>query len=710
MKYRILKLACLVAAAAFIGSLMPAPVVHAQGTTNTATTIIASGTSGAKRDIAVIAEGFQSGNDQTTFNNWVTNEVVNGVLARGPFWEDLNALNVVRVNASSTDSGVTRVNSQGNVTTSRNTALGYRVSGVWSRCWSEPGPNTNANLNSILNSLAPGWEFAIIVLNDASAGGCRRGNTLAVSTNVDWRVLQHEMGHMIGNLCDEYVGGSSPGNYTGAEPGCVNLTVNTNRATLKWGQFVSPSTALPTTFNAATMNATETAGAFQGGTLGSSGYSSGIWHPTSAGTMNGNNEPFGPVCYTRLKEVLRPNHEYNYLDTVSGDFNGDGRSDVVVQNANSIALYLSQGSALAPTWIVTGDIPGWEGIRGGDRFYVGDFDGDGRDDIYVVNFTDWSIPYLGMLRATGAGFESVARYDLQLPGWGDMRSNDQFYVADFNGDKRDDLVVFNGRDWSVGYLELLASTGTRLQAVRRYDDVLPGWGQMRPNDQFYIADFEGDERDDVWVFNGDDWSIAYLEMLHSTGSGLQYWRRFDDQLPGWGAMRQHDQFYPANFDGKAGDDLYVFNGRDWSIGYLEILRVVENNLQAVRRYDDIVPGWDRLMPGDAFFVADVNGDKRQDLYAWNFHDWVTEYLGPILSDGSGGLFGYWSEDWVDSWNLGPVDQFLVGNFNGGAGWDDLFVRNGEWFGLLRSHQQSLGLDAIYPKWIHQVEYQKDGWW
>jgi len=257
---------------------------------------------------------------------------------------------------------------------------------------------------------------------------------------------------------------------------------------------------------------------------------------------------------------------------------------------------------------------------------------------------------------------------------------------------------------------LLASNGGGLQYVFRYDDTLPGWDSMLKNDQFFVADLEGDGRDDLWVFNGDDWAVAYLEMLRSTGSELQYWRRFDDTLPGWDSMRQHDVFYPANFDGKGGDDLYVFNGRDWAMGYLEVLKVVENDLQAVRRYDDVVPGWDRLMPGDVFYVADANGDGRQDLYAWNYQNWATEYVGPILSDGDGGLFGYWSEDWVDSWNLGPVDQFLVANFNGGAGWDDLFVRNTEWFGLLRSHQQSLGLDAIYPKWIHQVEYQQDGWW
>ena len=408
------------------------------------------------------------------------------------------------------------------------------------------------------------------------------------------------MGHMVGLLCDEYVGGTAPGNYSGSEPQCVNLTVNTNRNTIKWRQFINPATPLPTVLAAATMDAVETAGAFEGGTLGTTGYSTGIWRPTSNGTMNGNTEFFGPVGYNRIKEVLDERHEHDFSDAHTGDFNGDGMADVMIQNANSIALYLSTGSHLRPTWIATGDIPGWDGIRQNDVFYVGDFDGDGRDDLYVVNFKDWDKPYFGMLRSTGNGFASVRRYDRELPGWDTMQPNDQFYVADFDGDSRDDLYVFNGRDWSEGYLIMLRSTGTALQNIRRYDKVLPEWDTMEPNDEFFVADFDNDNRDDLYVFNGRDWNEGYLLLLRSTDNALQPVRRYDTELPDWDRMQPHDRFYPSDFDGNGSVDLIVFNGEDWNEGYLEILRVADNNLIPVRRYDTIVPGWDQLKPGERF--------------------------------------------------------------------------------------------------------------
>jgi hypothetical protein len=52
----------------------------------------------------------------------------------------------------------------------------------------------------------------------------------------------------------------------------------------------------------------------------------------------------------------------------------------------------------------------------------------------------------------------------------------------------------------------------------------------------------------------------------------------------------------------------------------------------------------------------------------------------------------------------------VGDFRGGAGWDDLFVYNDDWFGLLRSYSTQYSLETIYRKWIHNHRYHKWGWW
>ena len=693
----------LLAAATVVSGIGTPPAIG-----QTVTELLRSGANGTKLNLVVIGDGFTAAN-QPAFNNFVANTVIQGLfneVSSDVYRETMNAFNIFRVNADSVQSGITTVDANGNVTNTVNTFLGYRFSGMWNRCWMEPGPNTNATLNTTLNNLVPGWNFAFIILNTANFGGCRRGNTLAVTMGTNWPVSAHEMGHMVGNLGDEYTG---MGTYTGGEPGNVNLTINTNRNTLKWRQFVSPATAIPTPTAGFTGDPVEDAGLFVGGTIGNQRFNAGIFRPVLNGRMNSNTPAFGPIGYDQMQRATDTRHDYLYRNLYVGRFNADDRDDVMLHNANSIALYTGDADRLGTAWVRTLPDPVWDAYRPGDRFFVGDFDGDRLDDLFVFNATDWAVPYFAMLRATGAGFEGIRRFDLELPGWDDMKPNDQFFVADFDGDGMDDIVVLNTEDWSVGYMLMLRSTGNDLVFVRRFDEELPGWDDMRRHDRLYVADFNHDERDDLYVFNGPDWSVGYLGMLRSTGNDYTMARRFDEELPGWDDMKPNDQFFVADFDGDWREDLYIFNGHDWSMSYLEMLRSTGNDMAAVRRFDGTLPGWDEMRGNDRWFVADVDGDQLDDLYVYNAADWVTEYLGTFRSTG-GNLTGGWQDDWIGGWNLGAGDQFRVANFNGGAGWDDLLSSNDDWFGLLRSHAGSSTLSAIYPDWIHNHNFHNLGWW
>src|SRR5258708_1083707 len=104
----------------------------------TVTTLLHSGSTGAKKDLGIIGDGFTA-TQQGQVNTFVHDYVISGIFTHDLYREDMNAFNIYRVNTISTDSGVTRVDSTGTVTIARNTALDYRYSGIWARCWMEMG-------------------------------------------------------------------------------------------------------------------------------------------------------------------------------------------------------------------------------------------------------------------------------------------------------------------------------------------------------------------------------------------------------------------------------------------------------------------------------------------------------------------------------------------------------------------------------------------
>lgn len=673
-----------------------------------------AGPPGAKRDIAILGDGFQE-SEQDVFNDYCRDVVMNEVFRRDFFQEAAQAFNVYRVNLFSVDSGVTThtYDSNGDLqnTVTRNTRLDTIYTGSWDRCWIEDGPQTSTRLTAVLSEFVPDWDFVLIVQNTAGFGGCRRGNRLYITRAVGWNVVAHEFGHGFASLADEYC---RSGTYSGGEPGSVNVTANTNRSTLKWRQYVRSSTPVPTGVNPTSdsgactswtvgarpdsWDSARDAGVFEGGRYRDSG----IYRPAENCRMRGNTPPFCPVCYTEMRRIQHPFTGHTFDNVVAGDFNGDGRDEVLVHNGNSIQIYQASGSRLEFLSGAVERVPGSWQFKAGDRFHVGDFDGDGKDEVVVYNSTNWNQEYLGLLADDGqGGLRLIRRYQDTMPGW-QFATSDNFAVADFDGDGRADLIVSNTTDWSIPYLGMLRSNGTSFTAVRRYDGNLAGW-QMRKGDRYLPGDFTGDGRCDLYAWNGQDWSVRYLAMLRSSGTSYQMVRRYDNNAPGW-AMGKGDQHIVGDFTGDGRDDLYVFNGSDWSMAYLGMLRSTGTALAMTRRYDGNAPGW-QMRKGDKHWAMDIDGNGRTDLLVYNSSDWATQYLGTMRSTGSG-LLCNWRADWVGEWNLGSVDKFEPCNYEGVAGRRDVIVHNRNWLGMMRA-TPTLSLQRLYYQWIHNYRHGRN---
>lgn len=692
------------------------------------TKLIDNGLDTAKKVIVVLGDGYAAGADQTKYNSDVDRLLSNGVFANDFFRENQNAFNVYRLNLVSVDSGVSKRkwDEKGTEDTSddtiipaeekpKKTALKYIYTGQWSHCWMEPTPSVTDFLTSEALKAVPKYDYVVVILNEDEFGGCGGGGFQVVTRGAGWDVMAHEFGHGIGGLADEYVAFS--GSYPYGPVNGPNCSTTLSRSAVHWNRFISPATALPTVFGTG-MDSNRTVGMFEG-----CGYwAKGIYRPVENCRMRGNSPPYCPVCYTHLKKLLFPYLGQSFSKAVAGDFNGDGRTDTLIHNGQDLSLYRSNGTALNLVWTANNIIPAavggatWQPAPQ-DQYFVADFDADGKEDVFVFNGSDWGgWRYLGLLRSDGTGLQCVARYDNAISTAWTLAADDKFFVGDFDGDRKADLYIFNPGvpGGAVARLALLKSNGAALSKAARYDGSLPGWS-LQSGDRYFVGDFDFDGKADLYVFNATNWgSSKYLAMLKSSGTGLSRSALYTNTLPGspgWG-FAASDQFYVGDFDGNRKADLYIFNGTNWgTTAYLCMAKSAGTGLSVTKRYDSAatnISGW-AMRTGDKFFIADANKDGKSDLFVYNpAVNWPTEYLGTLTSSGTA-LTGSYSADWVGGWNLGAADQLLVAQYEGGVGKSDLFIRNNEWFGLLRRNSTGFVMDRIYYRWIYTALYDAKPW-
>lgn len=147
----------------------------------------------------------------------------------------------------------------------------------------------------------PDWDEIWMIVNDTTYGGS--GGIIAVASINSYgvQVQQHEVGHSLMRLADEYEGTysgftCSDSNLEDYDDCGPNITNVTNRNTLKWNYWVNASTPIPTAGPLADAGA---AGLWRGGA-----YNSNLYRACYDCIMRTLGMPFGKVAAERLPIVL----------------------------------------------------------------------------------------------------------------------------------------------------------------------------------------------------------------------------------------------------------------------------------------------------------------------------------------------------------------------------------------------------------------------
>lgn len=170
-----------------------------------------------------------------------------------------------------------------------------------------------------------------------------------------------------------------------------------------------------------------------------------------------------------------------------GDFNGDNRDDFLCDEkleGQHVTNLTEPGGAMNTTRRTS--LSGWCN-DGGDALYIGDFNGDGKKDLLCHNRVSGARSV--DLASSSGGFFSV---NLQSSDDGFCNDiTDTLYIGDFNGDGRDDLLCHNKTN---GFTQTLHTPSSGLPSGTPYWGL--GWCYHKLAG-LYVGDFNGDGRDDI---------------------------------------------------------------------------------------------------------------------------------------------------------------------------------------------------------------------
>ncbi len=326
------------------------------------------------------------------------------------------------------------------------------------------------------------------------------------------------------------------------------------------------------------------------------------------------------------------------IQSFSGDFNGDGKYDVLSatfeENKNGINYYsefksyLKDGTTGGFTLSATQTLPSNYTII--DKIQIpnqyslitGDFTGDGNDDVVALNISyTGSQSKLDNVRIYeskngGTSFSAITR--TVQPNYNLIHSSNKFfYPGDFNGDGISEYIAILGNslgNYDVFLCEDFTSTGACGSIS------IPGATSFPPSswvnaNRILVLDFNGDGKHDIMLIGSSVTEIFTFEGSVAT-------RIYSGSFPSSGMDLQLGDF---NGDGKTD----IIQGNEDFSSVIKGVSTGTNFSQSSLTLTNHLPMWtDAPAAGyykNEIIVGDFNGDGKSDLY----YEWNRKITSPI---------------------------------------------------------------------------------
>jgi FG-GAP-like repeat len=306
-----------------------------------------------------------------------------------------------------------------------------------------------------------------------------------------------------------------------------------------------------------------------------------------------------------------------------GDFNGDGKTDWMMASGTTSDMFLSNGDGTFNKIIKTGAFGGSDfgtPAQNQNFLFSGDFNGDGRTDLALLANATMDV-YL----SNGDGtFTHVGPNSYGGPTWGTPPQSLRLpIVGDFDGDGKTDWMMVSGTTQWV-YLSNGNGTFTKYET----DNAFGGSNFQSPPQNYYLSivgDFNGDGKTD-WAMAYNTTLFVFL----SKGNGLFTKIEIDNAFGGASVgspPSQEYQMLSGDFNGDGKTDFTMVGSANQivflGVGNGEFTRI------GFESFGGPTYGFPPQQ-NYALFTGDFNGDGKTDWSSLGgATQWVYLAHGPI---------------------------------------------------------------------------------
>jgi hypothetical protein len=299
--------------------------------------------------------------------------------------------------------------------------------------------------------------------------------------------------------------------------------------------------------------------------------------------------------------------EFFAVDTLEtpyvGDFNGDGKTDIITFARQNPAAFGDVYAALSQG-VKFGANNKWHdffAIDTSEQVVIGDYDGDGKADIGTWLATTSRQFYVALSQGSGMGTASVWASSIGTS------PTDLIFAGDANGDGKKDLIVFARTEGKV-YVAL--SNGTTFGTPTVWHNFFAVSTYERPR----VADVNGDGRADIVTFATDS-PTAFGDVYVAVSNGTKFVSPLSgavdssDKWHDFFAIRPTEEVRIGDLNGDGKDDFFTFLPPPFAQCYTVFS-------QGTYMTDSVLWGQavaPLLGQGDNVYVGDVNGDGKADI-------------------------------------------------------------------------------------------------